>query len=386
LAVSLAAALAVFIIVIVASIHRSPGLGGLLSGVFTGLFAALLVAGGGAWLAIAMAAPKATAIVDSTDIGEADTLAPVLAELEATRVDVVRQVNARAIGRIPLCAGGGLLFWILTQFGKDPSGAFDLLIFVGMGGLAGYAWAANTLSERYRRLYKDRVLPLLAAQFGALSYRQAIVPDLGTLHGEGIFEDFDRVIAEDEIFGTYRGLAVSIIELSLTKESGDTRRTVFNGLLTQIDLPRRLNGTTAVIADGGMFGNFRDRLGARGRERVRIEDPRFEKAYEVYGTDQISARALLTPAFIERFLALGSLPSFAKPLAFARDNRLLIALPKGALGTLFRSPGYRKPAASREALLGLHHDIRTVLDAADAVIGLDQMSRSVASHSAPISG
>jgi hypothetical protein len=146
LAVSLVAALAIFIIVIVASVHRSPGLGGFLSGVFTGLFAALLVAGGGAWLAIAMTAPRATAMVDTTDIGETDTLAPVLAELEATRVDVVRQVNARAIGRIPLCAGGGLLFWIFTQFGKDPSGVFDLFIFVGMGGLAGYVWAAHKLS------------------------------------------------------------------------------------------------------------------------------------------------------------------------------------------------------------------------------------------------
>lgn len=379
LAGSLVAALTIFVVVMVASLHRSPGLSGLLSGVFVGLFAALLTAAAGAWLAMAMAAAKATAPIDTADIGRIEmSLAPVLAELEATRVDVLRQVNARMIRRIPLCAGGGLLFWVLTQFGKDPDGVFDLLLYVGMGGLAGYVWAAHKLGERYRRLYKDRVLPLLAAQFGALSYRQAIVPDLAVLRDERIFEDFDRVVAEDEVFGTYRGLAVSIIELSLTKGSGDRRQMIFNGLLTQIDLPRRLSGTTAVIADDGLFGNLRDRLGARGRERVRIEDPRFEKAYEVYGTDQIAARALLTPAFMERFLALASLPGFAKPLALARDNRLLLAMPKGALGTLFQPPSYREPAASREALFKLHHDIRTVLDAADAVIGLDQAARAVA--------
>lgn len=379
-----AAGIAVFILVFIASLHRSPGLGGLLSGVFLGLFAALLVAVVGAWMAMALVTPKAAAPAAPANMAQIEnSLAPVLTELETTRVDMVRQVKAREVSRIPLGAGAGLAFWIFTQFGKDPSGIFDLFLYAGAGGFGGYVWASHKLSERYRHLYKERVMPLLAAQFGALSYRPAIMPDMGALHDEHIFRHYDNVIAEDELFGTYRGLAISIVELRLTEESGKNRRTVFDGLLTRIDLPRHLVGTIAVISDDGVFGNLRDRLQAHGRERIRLEDPRFEQIYEVYGTDQIAARALLTPAFMERFLALDALSGFERPLALAQDNRLLIALPKGGGGRLFEPPSYREPAANRDALAKLYHDIRTVLDTADAVIGLDQAARTVASPPSP---
>ena len=80
-------------------------------------------------------------------------------------------------------------------------------------------------------------------------------------------------------------MTLSIVELRLTEQSGKSERNVFNGLLTKVDLPRRLSGITAVIPDNGLLGNLRDSFESKGRERVRVEDPRFEKLYQVYGTD-----------------------------------------------------------------------------------------------------
>jgi hypothetical protein len=37
---------------------------------------------------------------------------------------------------------------------------------------------------------------------------------------------------------------------------------------------------------------------------VKLEDPVFEKAFEVYSTDQIEARFILTPDFMERLIGL----------------------------------------------------------------------------------
>jgi hypothetical protein len=151
-----------------------------------------------------------------------------------------------------------------------------------------------------------------------------------------------------------------------------------------VKLPRHLAGTTAVIADNGLLGNLRDRFGAEGREHVRVEDPAFEKAYEVYGTDQVAARALLTPAFMERFLALGQRAGFLQPLALAQDNRLTIALPKAGGINLFEAPSYRQPANSQQAILELYGNIQAVLRAADAVIDLDQFSRTAPASSASV--
>jgi Protein of unknown function (DUF3137) len=91
----------------------------------------------------------------------------------------------------------------------------------------------------------------------------------------------------------------------------------------------------------------------------------------VYGSDQIEARALLTPAFMERFTALASGLGFSPPAALAQGNRLTAALPKRIMGDLFEPPPYWKPAGGGEALLSLSRDIEAVLKMADAVIDLD---------------
>jgi hypothetical protein len=39
------------------------------------------------------------------------------------------------------------------------------------------------------------------------------------------------------------------------------------------------------------------------RKLIRLEDPRFEKEFCVYGEDQVEARYILTPSLMERILA-----------------------------------------------------------------------------------
>jgi hypothetical protein len=382
---SLVLAVMIFLAGVTSSYHRSHGIGEILGGVFTSLFAALLVAAAASWAAMSLISKAATAPPDLAKASDLERLlAPTLTELEAARTDIVHQVNVRLVTHVPLGVAAGVCLWILGQFGREPATFFNLLEFMGIGGAAGWYWASRKLSEQYLRLYKDRVLPRLAAQFGSLSYRQATEPDMILLRAQHIFREFDRVVAEDEIYGTYRGMALNIVELKLTYGSGKERRVEFDGLLTTVKLPRHLAGTTAVIADNGLLGNLRDRFGAEGREHVRVEDPAFEKAYEVYGTDQVAARALLTPAFMERFLALGQRAGFLQPLALAQDNRLTIALPKAGGINLFEAPSYRQPAKSQQAILELYGNIQAVLRAADAVIDLDQFSRTAPASSASV--
>ncbi len=379
---ALGAGALVFLMVLAASVRQTPGVGGVLTGIVTGLFAGLLVAGAGAWGAMRLVARPA-AVPDTAIGGElVQTLAQVLGEIEAMRIDMVRQATARARWRIPLCVVGVLLLWLVGRLGDDPGDFVDLLQLLAFGALVGWGWAEFAIRDQYRRLYRDRVLPLLAARFGAINYRQSTLPDLGKLTAEHVFGDCDSVVSENEFVGTHRGLPIDIVDLTLTKGSGDDVRQIFTGLLVTVELPRALRGTTAVIADGDMFSEARDWMTGNSRARVRIEDPEFEKAYQVYGTDQIAARALLTPAFIERFRALAALSWAGQPLALVADNRLTLAIPR--IGhSLFEPPSFREPAASRAALATLYNDIVEVFATVDTVIDLDQAARGVAaSHDA----
>jgi hypothetical protein len=61
-------------------------------------------------------------------------------------------------------------------------------------------------------------------------------------------------------------------------------------------------GTTVVRRDRGWF-NFLDHFGSK-LQRVGLEDPKFERDFEVYGSDEVEARELVHPVFMERLLAL----------------------------------------------------------------------------------
>jgi hypothetical protein len=355
----------------IAAIIRKPGWEGVIVGIFGGGFVVLLIMGAGAWVTMWLASgPRARPDTSEGEAIEA-SLRDVLAELEKTRLETVQKINARAIWRVPLCVAGGLLVWILGQFSRDPGDLSDLAALLIVPGLGGYVWSSMTLSNQYARLYKERVLPRLAASFGDLSYRQAILPDMALLKAESLFREDANATADDELHGAYRNLPISIVELKLERGSGEDRQTVFDGLLVTLDLPRDTDAVTAVVSDAGAFGNFRDRLKMSGRQRVRLEDPVFEKIYEVYGTDQIAARALLNPAFMERLLALGDLTDFGRPVALCSGRKLMLAMPKRLGRNLFEAPSFQKPAANREALVQLRKDVAAVLSAADAVIGLD---------------
>ncbi len=368
-----AAGLTLFIAVVVAAANQPDG--SMLSGIFAGLFGGLLVTLAGAFFAMRLANPPAPP--PPLDEAKADRvttgLGPILAELETARQLTVQQIKARARWRVPVGVAGGMALWLLPDSPGEPRNILDLLYSLGFGAALGYAWAVAKLGSAYRLLYKQRVLPLLAAQFGDLSWRPAQLPDLARWQAAGVFPEHESALAEDELFGTHRNLPLSIIELRLESGSGDDTRVHFNGLLTEITLPRGLNGSTAIVASEGLLGRLRDWLGRDGRARVKLEDPAFDAVYQVWSTDQIAARALLTPAFMERLLALAARSNFGRPVALSDGNRLTMAIPRS--GTLFEPPSYTRPAASRAALVELHDDIAAVLAVADAVIDLDYVAR-----------
>lgn len=159
------AAGAVFLAVFIASVVQSPDLGGLLSGLFGGAFIALLLGAAGAWGIMILLSPSREPQIDTAQAAEIEiALGPVLDALERARLHVVRRADERVKWTVLLGVAAGLGFWIWTQFSDDPADAFDVILYTGLGGFLGYAWAAHALSQEYRRIYKTRVLPLLAAR------------------------------------------------------------------------------------------------------------------------------------------------------------------------------------------------------------------------------
>lgn len=292
---------------------------------------------------------------------------PILTELESLRLRTLRAIDLRAIWMVPAGLVGGLILGPIFQGDYPVLGAIG---WGAIGAMAGWGTAFGSLNNAYRRAYKDSIIPHLCACFGALDYRPAVEPDLKRLAKLGLIPGFGITKVEDEILGVYRDVRVNIVEAKL-ETGGKNSSVVFNGLLAELAFPGRFAGTTIVAKDGGLLGNaFRNFVQTAGLERVRLEDPQFESRYQVYGSDQIAARALLTPAVMHRLMELDRHTEGDPPRLLAENGTLRLALSKGKADNLFEPPSIASPAGGSDVLLELSNEIGSVLEVVDAVLEL----------------
>ena len=170
----------------------------------------------------------------------------------------------------------------------------------------------QVLGHLYRAGNKKRLMEGLAAGAG-LAFNAAGVFSLdGAAQKHLIIPFFDRGHAEDGFGGTYRDMPFAVQEISLSQVRHDPRHrgrrremAVFTGLLIRLTLPRRLEAHTVVIPQNVMRAYFADRFS--DFQRVRLVSPKFEKQFDALGTDQVEARVILNPAFMERFVEAGEI-------------------------------------------------------------------------------
>ena len=132
----------------------------------------------------------------------------------------------------------------------------------------------------------------------------------------------NKIKLEDEISGEAHGAIFNSIEVKLTRKSGKNRVIDFRGQLMSITFPRKFLGRTIVLRDKGFLQGKKK----GDMKRVGLVDPVFEKIFEAYGTDQVEARYLLTPVFMQTLVDLERSIG-GKNIRFGFDqNKLFIAV------------------------------------------------------------
>lgn len=301
----------------------------------------------------------------------AQYIQPQVEEFEAARVAALETFRSRLMIALPLAIiviGGGA--YLINQF-QPTSSLIETLATLAMivAGIAG-SWVYWPVLK-YKDSIKTRIFADTFRYFGPeWQYRpngiggqvnsvntpsaglgglfqesQAEEQDYDSYLGMsamtpymhfGILPTHERAKTEDYLSGAHREVPLSLFECTLTstRNSGKRRHTVvhFKGLVVQLHVPKRFGGHTTVKRDAGSVGNWFGKQFSGELKPVKLEDPRFEKRYEVYGSDQVEARYLLSPSFMERLVELEDL--FAAhnggrcdiKCAF-KDGKLLFAIP-----------------------------------------------------------
>jgi len=196
----------------------------------------------------------------------------------------------------------GVLIVIILIFQSGPT-----LMAGGIIGLMSGYWTFFAPGKVYTKSAKLGIMPAIAKFFGDFQYELNGMIQTN-LNSFKIVPHYDRYSSEDCLKGKYKNVNVQSAETHLERENRDedgniTYSTTFKGMFILIDMNKSFKGQTVIKTDGGRIGNWFSKKFS-GLENIKLEDPKFEDLFEVYGTNQIEARYLLTTAFMERFMDL----------------------------------------------------------------------------------
>jgi Protein of unknown function (DUF3137) len=237
------------------------------------------------------------------------TVQPALAAREDDRVKAVTRQRNFSIGGVLLAIAIFAGFAVFM-----PEDGFIFGGFVGAAaGFGAYAWGSMQLNKLAKETKLMLVQPV-TAEFGMGYELNPPQPsEIHSFRSLGLVPGWDRSKYEDRITGARNETPFEFFEAHLeekrttTDGKGRTRTTwvtVFRGQCLVVKFHKQFNGVTKVFRDKGVFNIF-GKLAQMGQsQKVKLEDPVFEKAFEVYSTDQIEARFLLTPDFMERLVGL----------------------------------------------------------------------------------
>ncbi|MFW5660333.1 MAG: DUF3137 domain-containing protein, partial [Oceanicaulis sp.] len=237
----------------------------------------------------------------------------------------------------------------------------------------GWGWAPlGALRSELKAGLNTRVAESFGLTYAARPPRPAGCRELQAF---GLLPGADRTSFEDHFAGETHGADFEVYEAHLEQRRRTRNRTyyvtVFRGVIVRIGFPRTIEGVILVARDMGVFNAFEGwgarTFGRAGRklDRIGLVDPKFERLFEVYGTDQVMARYILTPSFMERLLKLEALLEgsnvrcvFDETLAEgAGRGELLIA---AETGDKFEPGSVFKPLAEKERVRTLYEEIALI--------------------------
>jgi hypothetical protein len=237
-------------------------------------------------------------------------LKPQLAGMDQQRKNIKKWRNLAIVAAV--------IVFVSYQMAKHNN---YYLIAVGLFFIAAIFCAINA-SIRYQAYTKEfksevvsKIIKLLNHKF---SYKPKGHISKALYNQSGIFpENPDRCKGDDLITGTVEEIPFQFSELK-TEEKHETRDddgrsrtsyiTIFQGIFIVAEFNKHLGSRTFVVPQNdrsttNIFGKEKKRAYRFG-EMVKLEDPRFEEIFSVYGTSQQEARYILTPTMMEAIVEI----------------------------------------------------------------------------------
>ena len=228
--------------------------------------------------------------------------------------------------------------------------------FSGVEDLKSLAVRAAEISKAY----SGRSDAKIETPFGVMNVASgdgppAPTPAYDVLKAAKLLPGHSRRKFEDLIAGERAGTRFALVEAKL-ETGGKNSTVVFQGILVHVEYPERFLGRT-IMARSGWWKRGKQ---AGDLKKVDLISRELDEAFTVYSTDQVEARALLSPDRMERLIALARPFSGGKLRGIFEDGHMTLALEakdQFEAGSIFKPLVDSRRYASALVELGLVCDL-----------------------------
>lgn len=258
-------------------------------------------------------------------------------ELEPEFAAIERHRKGVITGTLITAALVALALVAFYTFGVlNGESGFQFAQILVIGGVLGGGWVLKGSRAKFRSEFKERVmLPVTRRFFPELSYGPERCISKSLYDEADLFRtELDHYSGNDLFTGKLGEVDFSFSELLCQYQSGSGKNrhthTAFRGFFFVGEFHRDFYFRTKIVPDTaesilGVLGRGLQRLGdsVSDEKLIDLENPEFEKLFKATANDQVEARYILTPIFMEKLVAFRRKVGGDVSLSFANGKMFL---------------------------------------------------------------
>ncbi len=229
--------------------------------------------------------------------------------------------------------GLSILFFILAAVTHDSTFAIPAFIaFIpAIILLVLFGTRKNKFTRKFKELIVGRIITFINP---SLRYSPGQCISEADYKNSGLYLNSpDRYTGDDYVEGTHDKTFFCFSELHTEEKISSGKEThwetIFKGMFIIAEFNKNFSGRTYVWSENKPQLNFLNKLFlsfASGLEKVKLESADFENRFIVYSSDQVEARYILTPSFMERLVRLQQMTSADTSMSFVH-TKIHVAIP-----------------------------------------------------------
>ena len=206
----------------------------------------------------------------------------------------------------------GIVFATIAINNIETEFTFKMCWLIAGFSFTGALSAIPFIKKKFENRIKDEIMPVVCSCFDGITWQQGYADTTEetlenldkVIFDSRLIEESNKIELDDKFLGCHNDVKYEITEgkFSIVEGCGKSRReyTVFDGVIVKLEMNKNFTGNT-IIDERGFSQNFKYiDFDKSDLTKTTMEDIEFNKKYNVYTDDEVEARYLITPSFMQR--------------------------------------------------------------------------------------